>query len=98
MAKRPHWTTEEVLQDILNDEEPAEEWEDDMTEEWEEDMEEDMEEVTADRDEPVMQGKNFLIGMKVGSKTKLNTDIIYYNVHVEMNPPSTDSNPAQGKY
>ena len=94
MAKRPHWTTEEVLQDILNDEEPAEEWEVDMTEEWEEDMEE----VTADRDEPVMQGKNFLIGMKVGSKTKLNTDIIYYNVHVEMDPPSTDSNPAQGKY
>ena len=86
MAKRPHWTTEEVLQDILNDEEPAEEWEVDM------------EEVTADRDEPVMQGKNFLIGMKVGSKTKLNTDIIYYNVHVEMDPPSTDSNPAQGKY
>ncbi len=41
--------------------------------------------------------KNFLIGMKVGSKTKLNTDIIYYNVHVEMEPPSTDSNPAQGK-
>ena len=66
----------------MNDEEPAEEWE------------EDMEEVTADRDEPVMQGKNFLIGMKVGSKTKLNTDIIYYNVHVEMEP---DSNPAQGK-
>ena len=41
--------------------------------------------------------KNFLIGMKVGSKTKLNTDIIYYNVHVEMEPPSTGSNPAQGK-
>ena len=52
MAKRPHWTTEEVLQDILNDEEPAEEWEADMAEEWEDDMEE----VTADRDEPVMQG------------------------------------------
>ncbi len=46
MAKRPHWTTEEVLQDILNDEEPTEEWE------------EDMEEVTADRDEPVMQGSD----------------------------------------
>ena len=46
MAKRPHWTTEEVLQDILNDEELAEEWE------------EDMEEVTADRDEPVMQGSD----------------------------------------
>ena len=32
MAKRPHWTTEEVLQDILNDEESAEEWEVDMEE------------------------------------------------------------------
>ena len=46
MAKRPHWTTEEVLQDILNDEEPAEEWEVHMAE------------VTADRDEPVMQGSD----------------------------------------
>ncbi len=53
MAKRPHWTTEEVLEDILNDEEPAEGWEEDMGEVTVEDGRGEV-----DRDEPVMQGSD----------------------------------------
>ncbi len=51
MAKRPHWTTEEVLHEIMSDEEPAEEWGEDS-----EEVEDGRGEV--DRDEPVMEGSD----------------------------------------
>ena len=54
MAKRPHWTTEEVLEEVLTDEEPGEEWvgntsEGPVVEDGRGEL---------DREEPVMEGSD----------------------------------------
>ena len=49
MAKRPHWTTEEVLEEILGDEEPEEEWVEPIAEDGRGEI---------DREEPVMEGSD----------------------------------------
>ena len=54
MAKRPHWTTEEVLEEILTDEEPREEWVDNTSEGPV--VEDGRGEL--DREEPVMEGSD----------------------------------------
>ena len=51
MAKRAHWTTEQVLEEVMSDEEPMEQ----ALGDWEL-GEEDREEV--DREEPVMEGSD----------------------------------------
>ncbi len=51
MTKRPHWTTEEVLQQILDNEESAESDREDY-------MEDPVAEDEVDRDEPVMDGSD----------------------------------------
>ena len=49
MAKRPHWTTEEVLEEIIGDEEPEVEWVEPITEDGRGEIE---------REEPLMEGSD----------------------------------------
>ena len=49
MAKRPHWTTEDVLEEILGDVEPGEEWVEPIAEDGRGEI---------DREEPLMEGSD----------------------------------------
>ena len=72
MAKRAHWTTEQVLEEVMSDEEPVEQ---DLGD-WELDGDDRGE---VDRDEPVMEGSDEefsdfeLMTQKVGFTGRKNT-------------------------